>query len=273
VTDPAAIIDDGDAGFSATSNFFPATDQGFQGDLAFANPDPGVGGEEATWTFTTLPPGVNRISATWHPDPNRATNAPFTIFDGSNNLGTFTINQELDPDDFVQNGVGWEDLGGGVFSITSGTLVVRLTNNADEYVIADAIRIEALSLSGGGGAGGAALMGGAGESFVALPEARVRVTSVRHANRGPFARFTVIGPARVNTPVTFVFNNPAASGYRYSFDFNNDGDFTDPGEIVNGTSPLRTSTFTRRGWNVVHGRIADALGHYNDFWTRVFVDL
>jgi len=54
------------------------------------------------------------------------------------------VNQELVPGSlaggFVDAGVGWTVLG--TFTITGSTLTVTLTNAANEYVIADAIRIE-----------------------------------------------------------------------------------------------------------------------------------
>src|SRR5262249_28625022 len=61
------------------------------------------------------------------------------------------------------------------------------------------------------------------------------------------------------------------SGFRYSFDFNNDGDFLDAGEGQDGTSPSARFTFTTRGWHVVRGRIRSADGRFTDYWVRVFV--
>ena len=92
------------------------------------------------------------MSATWSTHANRATNAPFSVYNGTplpaNLLGTTLVNQEQAPGDFTASGVGWRDLrttgGADVFTITGGTLTVRLTDNANEYVIADAIRIERL---------------------------------------------------------------------------------------------------------------------------------
>jgi hypothetical protein len=260
------ILDDGESGFTATGGFAPYPGQGYQGDVTLAAA--GTGSETATWTFTVIP-GVYRVAATWFPDANRATNSPFTIFDGTSALATVLVNQQLAPDGFIAAGATWQYLGG-TYTISGTTLVVQLSNDANEYVIADGIRIERVGEGGSGFAGSGLAESGMADAFAA---AAPRAFSVAHPNRGPFARFTVIGPARVNAPVTFVFNNPVASGYRYSFDFNNDGDFTDPGEIGSSTTPLRTFTFTRRGWTVIHGRIVDASGDYNDFWTKVFVDL
>ena len=80
---------------------------------------------------------------TYTPQGNRATNAPFEVLDGNNSLQTVTINQELAPDDFADQGTDWEDLG--IFTINSGSLNVVLSDDADEFVIADAVRVESVN--------------------------------------------------------------------------------------------------------------------------------
>ena len=142
LTNPVQIRDNGDAGFSATGGFVSLAGQGHQNDVHFAAA--GTGDEVASWTFTVTP-GTYRISATWTSDPNRATNAIFTILNGSTVLANVSVNQELTPDDFSEAGTFWEDLGDGVYVITGNTLTVALSDLADEYVIADAIRIERLA--------------------------------------------------------------------------------------------------------------------------------
>src|SRR5262249_42483179 len=72
---------------------------------------------------------------------NRATNAPYTVLDGGTPLATVAINQQQAPNDFSDAGAFWEDLGA-TYSVTGGALTVRLSNLANGYVIADAIRIE-----------------------------------------------------------------------------------------------------------------------------------
>ncbi|HEX8200561.1 MAG TPA: hypothetical protein VF590_08740, partial [Isosphaeraceae bacterium] len=103
--------------------------------------NPGTGADVATWTFSGLTPGRYRVSATWTPYTNRATDTPFTVLDGGTPLGTVRVNQKLTPDDFSDQGLGWEDLGG-PYSTSGTTLVVRLTDAANAQVIADAVRIE-----------------------------------------------------------------------------------------------------------------------------------
>jgi hypothetical protein len=112
------------------------------------------------------------------------------------------------------------------------------------------------------------------------PATVTRAFSIQHPNVGPFATFSSSSQQiSLGGSVTFAFTNQhdrfgavaGASAFTYSFDFNNDGNFTDPGDVRDSTSPSAVFHPTRRGWNVVHGRIKDASGHYTDFWAKVFV--
>ena len=99
----------------------------------------------------------------------------------------------------------------------------------------------------------------------------LRVSGRALSNLGPFATFSCSSPAPAGRPVTLTFSGPSGgSAFRYSFDFNNDGDFSDPGEVRDATTPSVSYTFTRRGWQVVRGRVMNAQGIYTDFWVRVF---
>ena len=53
-----------------------------------------------------------------------------------------TVNQQLAPDDFSTLGSDWEDLM--TVQITGDSLVVQLSNLADGFVVADAIRIQSV---------------------------------------------------------------------------------------------------------------------------------
>ena len=61
-----------------------------------------------------LTPGTYRVSATWFAFSNRATNAPFTVLDGTTPLATVAVNQQTAPNDFNDPGATWQDLGGAV---------------------------------------------------------------------------------------------------------------------------------------------------------------
>jgi hypothetical protein len=136
------IIDDGSAGFATSGTWFFYGGGGYQGDLNYAGS--GSGSSQATWTFTGLAPGQYRVSATWLAAGTSASNAPYTVLDGSTQVGAVAVNQQQTPNGFSDAGGSWLDLGG-PYTINSGTLVVRLTNAANAAVVADAIRIERVS--------------------------------------------------------------------------------------------------------------------------------
>jgi len=162
-TDPARqppfIIDNGDDRFTltpitATSNisFFAHWNEdvigaGFQGDALYNHADGGI--HTATWAFGNLTPGRYRVSVTYPTQlpsdtiEDLATDAPYSVYDDDFLLKTVDVNQRLLPNDFFDRDVYWEDLG--VFEIESTTLAVRLTDDADGIVRADAIRLEPIS--------------------------------------------------------------------------------------------------------------------------------
>ncbi|EAZ88683.1 hypothetical protein CY0110_12412 [Crocosphaera chwakensis CCY0110] len=55
------------------------------------------------------------------------------------------MNQKIDPDDLIDGGTAWEALG--EVQVTDDSLMVDLSDNANGYVIADAIRIEPVGVS------------------------------------------------------------------------------------------------------------------------------
>jgi hypothetical protein len=139
VVPPIQIIDNGDAGFSKAGNWPFSSGQGYGGDVHYSAL--GSGSDVARWTFAVTP-GRYRVSASWFAHANRASNAPYTIFNGSTVLATVRVSQKVAANDFSDAGVSWEDLGG-PYDITGNTLVVELSDAANGYVIADAVRIEA----------------------------------------------------------------------------------------------------------------------------------
>jgi len=150
------IVDDGDPNFSETAGWVNLTNTAAY-QLDFEYHTPGDGSGAATWSFPNLATGAYQVFAHWVPFMNRATNAPFTILDGSTPLGTVSVNEQLAPSGDLANGITWQSLG--TFTTSSGMLAVRLNDNANGYVIADAIRVVAgviaatapqMNASGGG---------------------------------------------------------------------------------------------------------------------------
>ncbi|MCX6821900.1 MAG: hypothetical protein NTW30_03935 [Candidatus Aenigmarchaeota archaeon] len=134
------IVDDGDTGYS-DNGWTLAADQGYDGDVHYiygAN-----AGKIATWTPQIIDPGDYNVYVSWTVDPNRATNAPYTV---NYNGGSYPegLNQEFLADGSTSpSGTwsGWYYLG--TFDFISGTSgTVTLDDNADDYVIADAVKFE-----------------------------------------------------------------------------------------------------------------------------------
>jgi hypothetical protein len=138
---PALIVavDDGDAAFGATGGWALVTGEGFGGDMRVA--PAGAGEIAATWEFATLPGGVYAVYATWAPQADRASNAPYALFDSGSPLGSIRADQRQAPrSDYLFGGRSFQSLG--VFTIGGDMLTIRLTNDADGAVVADAIVVE-----------------------------------------------------------------------------------------------------------------------------------
>jgi hypothetical protein len=102
--------------------------------------------------------------------------------------------------------------------------------------------------------------------------------SVTVNNVAPTATFGYDGPRLEHRPITVRFTNPfdpspvdTAAGFKYSFDFNNDGDFLDQDEVADGTASFASHVFTKDGTYTVHARIKDKDGGFTDYWTDVIV--
>jgi hypothetical protein len=134
------VIDDGDAGYAATSGWNSYAGVGTKNDFSYKAA--GNGSEVATWSLAGLAPGLYRVSITWEPYSNRSVDAPFAVYDGTSLLGTARINQQAVPSSFAEGGIQWHDLGS--FTLAGNTLVVQLSDSATPgwYLIADAVRIE-----------------------------------------------------------------------------------------------------------------------------------
>ena len=136
-----SIIDDSQPGYSKTGTWTQWTNSGYLGELEEATGR--TGADVSSWTFSNLPQGQYRVSITWAAWSDRATNAPYTVLDGSTSLGTFPINQQNAPSGFSDAGGTWQDLGN--FQVRSGSLVVQLSDLANGNVIADAVRLQWLA--------------------------------------------------------------------------------------------------------------------------------
>ena len=143
VTPLAPIVDDEDPNHHLTGTWLQVNRNGVNNDFYYSKVDKAPA--TSSWTFNSLDPGTYRVSVTWQRHSNRATNAPFTLYDGAVDIGTVNVNQQLPPSDFFDAGRPFQDLGN--FSILNGRLTVELSNLVTnpvpgQIVVADAVRIE-----------------------------------------------------------------------------------------------------------------------------------
>ena len=146
----ALISDNKSDGF--TSDFPGGNSEGFLSGILHTAGDASSAGMQSSWTFTDLPDGAYKVYTTWSTHANRTQAAPYSVWDGSGQLGnTIGVNQEAGPNQNARdlNGVDaadWRNLGS--YSVTDGTLTVKLdgvSNSGTDYVIADAVRIEPIA--------------------------------------------------------------------------------------------------------------------------------
>jgi len=126
-------VDNTDAGFATPVGSWgtSVTIPGFYGSN-YRYIASGSGTNYATWTFTGLAGGQYSVYAQWAAYSNRASDAPYTITDGTGDLATVDKDQRI-------NGGQMNLLWSG--TVQAGTLTIKLTDNADGYVIADAVQI------------------------------------------------------------------------------------------------------------------------------------
>ena len=126
---PQAALYDNSSGQS-TGNWPASTSvSGYQGHN-YQYHRAGQGDNHFSWSIPAEPRSYN-VYTRWTSHPNRATNAPYTITHASGST-TVRVNQQ-------QNGGTWHLLG--TYTLDNNSRVT-LTDQADGYVIADAIRVE-----------------------------------------------------------------------------------------------------------------------------------
>jgi hypothetical protein len=145
-TPTARILDNGSAGFTTSGAWQLSTGSGNAGDTHWIGS--GATSSAATWNFTGLAPGQYRLAATWPASRLYATDAPFTVFSGSQNLGTVRVNQQRAAATFADAGANWQNLG--TFAISGTALSVRLNGSTTGRVVADSIRLERVYSTSGG---------------------------------------------------------------------------------------------------------------------------
>jgi len=127
----AVVVDNTDAGATATGTWPASTSApGYVG-ANYATHAAGTGANAFTWSLPVAQAGTYQVFARWTASSNRATNATYAIATASGSV-TVSVNQQL-------NGGSWQPLG--TFALSAGTSTVTLTDQANGYVIADAVMI------------------------------------------------------------------------------------------------------------------------------------
>lgn len=106
----------------------------------------------------------------------------------------------------------------------------------------------------------------------------IATATVNVTNAPPTATFSAAGPVTLGATGSVSFANPfdpapadVKAGFKYSYDFNNDGVF----EVINSTLPTATVPATYLatvGKHTIRGRIADWDGGYSDYTADIQVN-
>jgi len=135
------VVDNDDAGFTVlTGDAFEllVRDTQYVGNdvhLAAA----GDGSSEVEWKFDNVTPGITyEISATWVGGINNASDAPFTILGGATPIDV-AVDQRPAPDG-TGGGAIWQLLS--PVTATGTEITVRLTDDVDNWVTADAVKLD-----------------------------------------------------------------------------------------------------------------------------------
>src|SRR5262249_7601072 len=129
------IVDNGQAGYSEAGSGWQGWSAGYGGTLRYHAA--GTGANTASWQIS-LPSGYYKVQATWNGDLTHADNAPYSIYDGTTFLQTVAVNQRSDPVGDLVGNIKFQTLA--TVQVTSGTLRVVLSDNANGYIVADAVR-------------------------------------------------------------------------------------------------------------------------------------
>ncbi|QKG85339.1 hypothetical protein GXN76_13215 [Kroppenstedtia pulmonis] len=131
-----AIIDNSDTAHTSSKGVWTKSTNvsGYYGSNYQAN-SKGTGADQFTWSYQPPETGVYRVSVRYTSASDRASNAPYTVT-YSDGKTTRTVNQRT-------NGGKWVELG--TYNLQKDvTSKVTLTDNANGFVIADAVRYEYL---------------------------------------------------------------------------------------------------------------------------------
>src|SRR5262249_2318970 len=102
------IVDNAQPAYSETGTGWQSWSAGYAGTLRYHAA--GSGSNTAVWQASGLAAGTYSVQATWNGDANHATNAPFSIYDGSTLLQTVLVDQRAWPAGDLVSGVRFQAL-------------------------------------------------------------------------------------------------------------------------------------------------------------------
>ena len=134
------VLDDLGSGYQEYGSGWQSWQSGYGGEHRYVAPAPtGQYTAYASWEVSAVPAGNYVVQVTWEGSGAHADNARFQIEDGALVVQTVTVNQQVDPSGAVYGNRPFQTLA--TVHVTTGILRVVLTNIADGYVDADAVRI------------------------------------------------------------------------------------------------------------------------------------
>ncbi|MGZ3469800.1 MAG: golvesin C-terminal-like domain-containing protein, partial [Isosphaeraceae bacterium] len=161
---PAAVIDNGQPGYSETGSWSTVMG-GFTGTNRVAKTvQAGGPPSTATWNFSSISPATYDVYVTFAGKSGYSEAVPYTVYNGSTELGTVDVNQSIlvtQSQGLTQGsygGVGWLELG--AFTISSTDIQVVLSNLATgNFVDADGVLLVPQGGGQGRGVSGTATVG------------------------------------------------------------------------------------------------------------------
>ncbi|MFD0476599.1 hypothetical protein ACFQ0B_56485 [Nonomuraea thailandensis] len=136
------VVDNDELGYQVLSGTWSAATgvTGYRGGNYRSAPA-GTGGSAVQWRLVVPRDGTYEVQASHTAHENRASNAPFTVAHAG---GTETVRVDQRQAGVTEpRGGSWVSLG--TFGMTEGVTTIGLSNAADGYVIADAVRLRRTS--------------------------------------------------------------------------------------------------------------------------------
>ncbi len=127
---PTAIVADNSSGTPGDTWPVSTSVAGYYG-TNYQTHAAGTGTSSFAWTLNVATAGTYEVYARWTAHPNRATNAKYTVTHAAGQAAA-VMNQQV-------NGASWQLIG--TFSFDAGAAAVSLSDEANGYVIADAVML------------------------------------------------------------------------------------------------------------------------------------